>query len=213
MFFFEKKGAGIAQISQIPLVRYIDPQLGLAPAATPVSAPPSLHGDSHALRTSSNLAVAQSTTSLHSNSARPRRHGLSYIHIVNPFARIAHRLTRSRRQRAAELEQYKKQLSGPVPGFTPGDAEDRMCAICLSSYEDGEILRLLPCKHHMHQSCVDEWLHINRTCPLCKREATTGAIEASEADIEHPTATSNCTPTPTSTSPPPEAVAAATTAA
>ncbi|KAJ2263796.1 hypothetical protein GGI01_000441 [Coemansia sp. RSA 376] len=208
MFFFEKKGAGIAQISQIPLVRYIDPQLGLAPAATPVSAPPSLHGDSHALHTTSNLAVAQSTTSLHSNSARPRRHGLSYIHIVNPFARIAHRLTRSRRQRAAELEQYKKQLSGPVPGFTPGDVEDRMCAICLSSYEDGEILRLLPCKHHMHQSCVDEWLHINRTCPLCKREATTGTIEANEADIEHPTATSNCTPTPVS---PPAAATTTTT--
>ncbi|KAJ2248467.1 hypothetical protein GGI13_004648 [Coemansia sp. RSA 455] len=209
MFFFEKKGAGIAQISQIPLVRYIDPQLGLAPVATPVSAPPSLHGDSHALHTTSNLAVAQSTTSLHSNSARSRRHGLSYIHIVNPFARIAHRLTRSRRQRAAELEQYKKQLSGPVPGFTPGDVEDRMCAICLSSYEDGEILRLLPCKHHMHQSCVDEWLHINRTCPLCKREATTGTIEANEADIEHPTATNNCTPT--SVSPPAAATTTTTT--
>ncbi|KAJ2451060.1 hypothetical protein GGF42_004342, partial [Coemansia sp. RSA 2424] len=173
MFFFQKKGAGIAQISQIPLVRYIDPQLGLATttaaaAATSSSSPPSLHGDSRAscaeeavaasstrLPAASNVAAAQSTTSLHSNSARPQRHGLSYIHVINPFARIAHRLTRSRRQRAAELEQYKKQLSGPVPGFTPGDAEDRMCAICLSSYEDGEILRLLPCKHHMHQSCVD----------------------------------------------------------
>ncbi|KAJ2747260.1 hypothetical protein GGI20_000685 [Coemansia sp. BCRC 34301] len=101
---------------------------------------------------------------------------------------------RPRRQRAAELEQYKKQLSGPVPGFTPGDVEDRMCAICLSSYEDGEILRLLPCKHHMHQSCVDEWLHINRTCPLCKREATTGSTEVDEAAIE-PSANS-CATTP-----------------
>ncbi|KAJ2465012.1 hypothetical protein EV174_006724, partial [Coemansia sp. RSA 2320] len=93
------------------------------------------------------------------------------------------------RQRAAELEQYKKQLTGPVPEFTPHDLEDRMCAICLSDYEDGEILRLLPCSHHMHQSCVDEWLHINRSCPLCKREATATAAEADEAALEQPAPT------------------------
>lgn len=47
-------------------------------------------------------------------------------------------------------------------------AEDADCCICLSAYEDGAELRELPCSHHFHCSCVDKWLRINATCPLCK---------------------------------------------
>lgn len=46
--------------------------------------------------------------------------------------------------------------------------EDAECCICLSAYEDGAELRQLPCGHHFHCTCVDKWLYINATCPLCK---------------------------------------------
>lgn len=46
--------------------------------------------------------------------------------------------------------------------------EDAECCICLSSYDDGTELRELPCNHHFHCICIDKWLHINSTCPLCK---------------------------------------------
>ncbi|KAH1202113.1 E3 ubiquitin-protein ligase [Glycine max] len=46
--------------------------------------------------------------------------------------------------------------------------EDAECCICLSAYDDGVELRKLPCSHHFHCACVDKWLHINATCPLCK---------------------------------------------
>ncbi|CAJ1943600.1 unnamed protein product [Sphenostylis stenocarpa] len=46
--------------------------------------------------------------------------------------------------------------------------EDAECCICLSAYDDGVELRQLPCGHHFHCACVDKWLHINATCPLCK---------------------------------------------
>ncbi|CAJ1928003.1 unnamed protein product [Sphenostylis stenocarpa] len=46
--------------------------------------------------------------------------------------------------------------------------EDAECCICLSSYDDGVELRELPCGHHFHCVCVDKWLYINATCPLCK---------------------------------------------
>ncbi|KAL5576639.1 hypothetical protein UlMin_018338 [Ulmus minor] len=49
--------------------------------------------------------------------------------------------------------------------LSPEDAE---CCICISSYEDGTELRELPCHHHFHCICIDKWLHINATCPLCK---------------------------------------------
>ncbi|KAF8100946.1 hypothetical protein N665_0213s0011 [Sinapis alba] len=42
------------------------------------------------------------------------------------------------------------------------------CCICLSPYEDETELRELPCGHHFHCSCVDKWLYIHATCPLCK---------------------------------------------
>ncbi|CAN4096824.1 unnamed protein product [Withania somnifera] len=46
--------------------------------------------------------------------------------------------------------------------------EDAECCICLCSYEDGIELRELPCRHHFHAACIDKWLYINASCPLCK---------------------------------------------
>ncbi|KAL4602727.1 hypothetical protein ACB092_10G075200 [Castanea dentata] len=46
--------------------------------------------------------------------------------------------------------------------------DDAECCICLSAYDDGVELRELPCGHHFHCNCVDKWLYINATCPLCK---------------------------------------------
>ncbi|KAG8059906.1 hypothetical protein GUJ93_ZPchr0002g25111 [Zizania palustris] len=47
-------------------------------------------------------------------------------------------------------------------------SEDAECCICLSAYDDGAELRELPRGHHFHCVCIDKWLHINATCPLCK---------------------------------------------
>ncbi|MED6181692.1 hypothetical protein PIB30_021620 [Stylosanthes scabra] len=46
--------------------------------------------------------------------------------------------------------------------------EDAECCICLSAYDDGAELRELPCNHHFHCTCIDKWLLLNATCPLCK---------------------------------------------
>uniref|UniRef100_A0A2P2JZB7 RING-type E3 ubiquitin transferase n=1 Tax=Rhizophora mucronata TaxID=61149 RepID=A0A2P2JZB7_RHIMU len=46
--------------------------------------------------------------------------------------------------------------------------EDAECCICLTSYEDGVELHTLPCNHHFHSPCIEKWLRMNATCPLCK---------------------------------------------
>ncbi|KAI8553827.1 hypothetical protein RHMOL_Rhmol05G0046500 [Rhododendron molle] len=44
------------------------------------------------------------------------------------------------------------------------------CAVCLSKFEDIEVLRLLPkCKHAFHINCVDQWLENHSSCPLCRQ--------------------------------------------
>lgn len=43
------------------------------------------------------------------------------------------------------------------------------CAICFENYAPGIKLKFLPCGHHFHQECIDEWLDLKDTCPLCKR--------------------------------------------
>ncbi|KAK7251429.1 hypothetical protein RIF29_34619 [Crotalaria pallida] len=45
---------------------------------------------------------------------------------------------------------------------------DNTCSICLSEYEPKETLRTMPkCNHYFHADCIDEWLKMNGTCPLC----------------------------------------------
>ncbi|KAJ0959687.1 hypothetical protein J5N97_000655 [Dioscorea zingiberensis] len=58
-------------------------------------------------------------------------------------------------------------------------AEDAVCCICLAKYVDNDELRELPCTHFFHLDCVDKWLKINASCPLCKFEVGESAGAAS----------------------------------
>lgn len=47
--------------------------------------------------------------------------------------------------------------------------EVAQCYICLVEYEEGDNVRILPCHHEFHKTCVDKWLkEIHRVCPLCR---------------------------------------------
>ncbi|KAI4387033.1 hypothetical protein MLD38_004897 [Melastoma candidum] len=59
--------------------------------------------------------------------------------------------------------------------FAPGTererlmcGEDAICCICLAKYADDEELKELPCCHIFHVECINKWLKINASCPLCK---------------------------------------------
>ena len=43
------------------------------------------------------------------------------------------------------------------------------CSICTMGYVSGELKRKLPkCNHYYHKRCIDTWLKIQGTCPICR---------------------------------------------
>ncbi|XP_064481431.1 RING finger protein 150-like [Ornithodoros turicata] len=62
----------------------------------------------------------------------------------------------------------------PVKTLKSGDKEAEgeleCCAVCIEPFRLGEVVRLLPCKHIFHKSCVDPWLLEQRSCPMCKMD-------------------------------------------
>ncbi|XP_020112027.1 E3 ubiquitin-protein ligase ATL6-like [Ananas comosus] len=47
--------------------------------------------------------------------------------------------------------------------------QDTQCTVCLSEYQEKDVLRLLPyCGHTFHANCIDIWLKQHSTCPVCR---------------------------------------------
>ncbi|XP_063696133.1 putative uncharacterized protein DDB_G0282133 isoform X2 [Culicoides brevitarsis] len=42
------------------------------------------------------------------------------------------------------------------------------CSICLSNFKEVTFVRRLPCLHFYHCECIEYWLRLNSTCPVCR---------------------------------------------
>lgn len=80
-----------------------------------------------------------------------------------------------RRQRNIRIDQSRRMPRNevrrlPVRAAAAEDTSES-CCICLESYEPGEDVTELPCKHYFHKKCIEPWL-VERdcVCPICKRD-------------------------------------------
>ncbi|KAG2181190.1 hypothetical protein INT43_008772 [Umbelopsis isabellina] len=62
------------------------------------------------------------------------------------------------------------------------NSEDAVCAICLSNYEQDELVCRLWCQHHFHKDCLHEWLALNSMCPMCKQDSRGKEYELVEVE-------------------------------
>lgn len=51
---------------------------------------------------------------------------------------------------------------------TPLPGDQTKCTVCLEDLKEGECLKSLPCVHFYHKDCIDSWLMVGHTCPVCK---------------------------------------------
>lgn len=73
-------------------------------------------------------------------------------------------------KRSWDQDPARRAPNAPVPD---------PCSICRSEFQFGEEVRTLPCRHEFHTECVDQWLRIKPTCPLCRMSITAQPQEAS----------------------------------
>ncbi|XP_020866877.1 RING-H2 finger protein ATL20 isoform X1 [Arabidopsis lyrata subsp. lyrata] len=65
------------------------------------------------------------------------------------------------------IESYKKVELGESRRL-PG-TNGIICPICLSEYASKETVRCMPeCEHCFHVECIDAWLKIHNSCPVCR---------------------------------------------
>ncbi|GFS31132.1 hypothetical protein Acr_00g0015800 [Actinidia rufa] len=58
------------------------------------------------------------------------------------------------------------------------------CSICLADYKDSDVLRLLPeCGHVFHCRCIDPWLRVHPTCPICRNSPVLTPVQTPPAGV------------------------------
>lgn len=72
------------------------------------------------------------------------------------------------------IESYTKVILGESRRL-PGP-NNITCPICLSDYHAKETVRCIPeCQHCFHADCIDEWLRLKGSCPVCRNSPSPAA--------------------------------------
>lgn len=58
------------------------------------------------------------------------------------------------------------------------------CSICLADYKGSDMLRMLPdCGHVFHVKCIDPWLRLHPTCPVCRNSPLPTPLSTPLAEV------------------------------
>ncbi|XP_004287233.1 PREDICTED: uncharacterized protein LOC101295849 [Fragaria vesca subsp. vesca] len=80
---------------------------------------------------------------------------------------------------ASVVDSFPLKSHSKLDKLKHGDDVEQ-CYICLAEYEEGDKIRVLPCHHEYHMSCVDKWLkEIHGVCPLCRGDVREGLNDRS----------------------------------
>jgi len=92
------------------------------------------------------------------------------------------------RDRSTEKGASRKQI-GALPTQTyvkhrGTNLQGDQCAICLAVFNNKDTIRIMPCDHIHHKKCLDNWLLLQGTCPVCRYDITNESpVESSDDSI------------------------------
>ncbi|PVV01751.1 hypothetical protein BB560_003819 [Smittium megazygosporum] len=167
----EVTGASNSEINKIPIVKFKFNNKASIPQTNPdPNYPPSSSVNSSENAASSGQNLEDGQNSAQNKSSKP----LLFLSLL--FSNAFRLFKRTKKKPSTDSETKTFELSDP---------NDCVCSICLSDYTDGDLLRLLPCNHHFHSECLDQWLKINSVCPLCKKDIRTSESDAQDPSTSH----------------------------
>lgn len=55
-----------------------------------------------------------------------------------------------------------------MPRVEIREGDEGECVICLEEWMAGGIVKEMPCKHRFHGDCIEKWLGLHGSCPVCR---------------------------------------------
>ncbi|KAJ7943463.1 E3 ubiquitin-protein ligase RING1-like [Quillaja saponaria] len=106
----------------------------------------------------------------------PLTQGLIVIEGTSSLETLLRELGTKHGQPPASKESIKA-----MPSVEIGEGEDGECAICLDEWEIfGGVAKEMPCKHKFHANCIEKWLGIHGSCPVCRYKMPVDEKETSK---------------------------------
>ncbi|KAL4653786.1 hypothetical protein ACB092_01G331100 [Castanea dentata] len=59
-------------------------------------------------------------------------------------------------------------LEGFKFGVSKEEKAEEDCSVCLEEFDTGSEVREMTCKHRFHSVCIERWLQVRGSCPLCR---------------------------------------------
>lgn len=67
-------------------------------------------------------------------------------------------------------------------GSSKADTTQHQCMVCLEEFEISDKVRILPCFHRYHCSCIDTWFLRDSRCPICKHDISIDVTAHAESE-------------------------------
>lgn len=74
-----------------------------------------------------------------------------------------------------EEEELQRAIYESLQDYRPSastersDSTQEQCSICMEKYSANTQITRLPCGHSFCTGCINRWLEVNNTCPLCRK--------------------------------------------
>ena len=69
-------------------------------------------------------------------------------------------------------EQIGLRLFRSLPKKRVGSSS-KSCVFCMEGFLHQDLIKVLPCKHYFHYSCLKPWFKKDTKCPTCRLDVTT----------------------------------------